>query len=113
MYLICYISAVATCSLRITRRYDAPPEEVWASVRDLDRWLAPPPGVTVASEQAARLLELDWRPEGEPASVVRLELRRDGARTLLVLEHEQVEATRGMRFLRAWTNAVDRFEAAR
>ena len=103
---------MATCSLRITRRYDAPPEEVWASLRDLDRWLAPPSGVTVANEQAAQLLELHWRPDGEPASVVRLELRREGQRTLLVLEHERVEATHGMRYLRAWTNAVDGFEAA-
>jgi hypothetical protein len=104
---------VPTCSLRLTRRYDAAPDEVWAALRDLDAWLAPPPGVTVASEDAGRLLELDWRPDGEPPSVVRLELQREGARTTVVVEHSRVEATRGMRYLRAWTHAVERFEAQR
>ena len=104
---------MATCSLRITRRYDAPPDEVWASLRSLERWLAPPAGVTVANEQAGRLLELDWRPDGEPPSIVRLELREDGPRTMVVLEHLQIEAVRGMRYMQAWTRAVDRFEAER
>jgi hypothetical protein len=99
--------------LRITRRYDASPDEVWASLRSLDRWLAPPPGVTVANEEAGRLLELHWRPDGEPPSLVRMELREDGARTLLVLEHLQIEAIRGMRYMQVWMRAVERFEAAR
>jgi len=103
---------VGTCSIKITRRYDAAPDEVWAALRNLERWLAPPAGVAVAREQVGRLLELDWRPEGEPPSVVRLELRPEGARTVVVVEHAQIEATRGMGYMRSWMRVVERFEAA-
>jgi uncharacterized protein YndB with AHSA1/START domain len=100
------------CELRITRRYDAPPAEVWEALTDLDRWLAPPPGVTVLRMEAERRLELDWHPQGEPPSTVSVELRTEGGRTLLVLEHTRIEATLGMRYLAAWGRALDRFEAA-
>jgi uncharacterized protein YndB with AHSA1/START domain len=100
------------CELRITRRYDASPTEVWAALTDLERWLAPPPGVTVLHAEAERRLELDWRPRGEPPSTVNVELRTEGGRTLLVLEHTRIDATLGMRYLAAWGRALDRFEAA-
>ena len=80
---------------------------------DLDRWLAPPPGVTVLDTEAERRLELDWRPRGEPPSTVSVELRVEGGRTVLVLEHTQIDATLGMRYLAAWSRALDRFEASR
>ena len=96
------------CSLRITRRYEAPVAEVWRAVVDLDRWLAPPPGVTVAGTEEGRRLELDWRPDGEPPSVVVVELRANGDETVLSLEHTQMEATRGMRYLAAWPRRLDR-----
>ena len=80
---------------------------------DVDRWLAPPPGVTVLNAEAERRLELDWRPRGEPPSTVTVELRAEGGRTVLVLEHTQVDATLGMRYLAAWSRALDRFEASR
>ena len=67
----------------------------------------------MADEQDGRLLELNWRPKGEPPSVVRIELRAEGARTVVVLEHTQIEATRGMRYVNSWTRSFDRFEAAR
>lgn len=101
------------CALRLTRRYDAPPAEVWTALADLDRWLAPPPGVTVRHTEPERRLELDWRPDGEPASEVVVELRADGAATVVVVEHTQIEASHGMGYLAAWSHALDRFEASR
>ena len=98
------------CELRITRRYDASLAEVWQALTDLDRWLAPPGGVTVARSEPEQRLELHWRPEGEPPSTVTVELRREGDRTVLVLEHAQVDAALGMRYLAAWSRALTRFE---
>jgi hypothetical protein len=100
------------CEVRITRRYEASPAEVWAALTDLDRWLAPPQGVTVAHAESERRLELDWRPEGEPPSAVTVELRVEGNRTVLVLEHSQIDATLGMRYIAAWSQALDRLEAS-
>jgi hypothetical protein len=37
-------------------------------------------------------------------------LRREGAQTVLVLEHAQVEATLGMRYLARWGRILERFE---
>ncbi len=101
------------CELRITRRYEATPAEVWEALMDLERWLAPPPGVTVLNAEAERRLELDWRPRGEPPSTVSVELRAEGGRTVLVLEHAQIAAALGMRYVAAWSRALDRFEASR
>jgi len=102
------------CAARFTRRYDAPVEELWHALTDpesLKRWLAPPPGVTVArAEPQQRVLELDWSPAGEPASTVRIELHAEGDRTVLVLEHTRIDATLGMRYLRDWGYALDRFD---
>src|SRR3954447_22537989 len=101
----------ARCALRLSRRYDAAPAVVWTALSDLDRWLAPPDGVTVRHSEPERRLELDWRPEGEPPSEVVVELRAEGAHTGVVIEHTQIEATRGMGYLAAWDRAVARFEA--
>jgi uncharacterized protein YndB with AHSA1/START domain len=101
------------CALRVTRRYDAAPAEVWSALADLDRWLGPPQGVTVRRAEPDRRLELEWRPDGEPPSEVVVELRAEGARTVVVVEHSQIEATRGMGYLAAWGRALDRFEDAR
>lgn len=101
------------CELRITRRYEASPAEVWDALMDLDRWLAPPPGVSVLNAEPQRRLELDWRPDGEPPSTVTVELRAEGAKTVLVLDHTQIAAALGMRYIAAWSRALDRFEASR
>ena len=69
--------------------------------------------MTVRRAEPEQRLELDWRPEGEPPSEVVVELRAKGAQTIVVIEHTQIEATRGMRYLAAWGRAVDRFEASR
>jgi uncharacterized protein YndB with AHSA1/START domain len=101
------------CELRITRRYEATPAEVWEALMNLERWLAPPPGVTVVNAESERRLELDWRPRGEPPSTVSVELRAEGGRTVLVLEHSRIAAALGMRYIAAWSRALDRFEASR
>ena len=100
------------CEIRITRRYDASPAEVWKAMSDLERWLAPPQGVTVRHAEAEWRLELDWRPEGEPPSAVSVELRAENGQTVLVLEHTQIDATLGMRYLAAWSRTLDRFEVS-
>jgi uncharacterized protein YndB with AHSA1/START domain len=103
------------CEARFTRRFDAPVANVWQALTDpasVARWLAPPAGVTVAQSEPERLLELDWRPPGEPPSVVRIELHPDGDRTLLVVDHARIEAMLGMRYVRDWTHALERLEAS-
>lgn len=100
------------CALRLSRRYDAAPAEVWTALSDLDRWLAPPDGVTVRRAEPERRLELDWRPHGEPPSEVVVELRAEGTQTVVVIEHTQIDATHGMSYIAAWGRALDRFEAA-
>ncbi len=87
--------------------------EVWTALVDLDRWLAPPEGVTVRHTEPERRLELDWRPDGEPPSEVVVELRAEGTETVLTVEHTQIDATGGMRYVAAWSRALDRFEDAR
>jgi uncharacterized protein YndB with AHSA1/START domain len=101
----------ARCSLRLTRRYDAPAGDVWKALTDpasLERWLRPPAGVGMREVEPGRTLELDW-PDG---TVVRIELAREGDRTLLVLEHGGVAADRGMRLMRLWSASLDRLEAS-
>lgn len=115
------------CELRLTRRYDATPAEVWAALTEpdsLERWLA----ATVAIELAPggafeltigvdarvralepeRLLELDWRFADEDPSVVRFELAADGDGTVLVLDHRRIEERFGMAYASRWTSALTR-----
>ena len=102
------------CSARFTRRYDATIAEVWRALTNgesLARWLAPPPGVTVTRAEPERALELDWRPPGEPPSVVRIDLHAEDERTVLVLEHSRIGTVVGMRYMRDWSSALERFDA--
>jgi uncharacterized protein YndB with AHSA1/START domain len=119
------------CSLRLTRRYAAAPEEVWGALSDpgsLARWLAAPrmielyrggrfelelPGGgdiegRVREIDPGRVLELDWRCRGEEPSIVRFELSEDGEETVLVLEHRQIAEPLGMVYIARWTGAVER-----
>jgi uncharacterized protein YndB with AHSA1/START domain len=98
------------CELRLTRRYAAAPAEVWRALtapESVRRWLAPPPGVAMRTVEEERVLELDWRPEGEQPSLVRLELVPDGTGTKLVLDHSRIQADRGMRYLSQWTRRLE------
>jgi uncharacterized protein YndB with AHSA1/START domain len=99
--------------VRLTRRYAASPQEVWAALTDpesLVRWLGRPiPGEARVVEHERRL-ELDWRPEGEPPSLVRLDLTPVGGGTQLVLDHSRLDEPTCMRYGGAWTRAVARLE---
>jgi uncharacterized protein YndB with AHSA1/START domain len=116
------------CSLRVTRRYAAPPDEVWRALTESDslrRWLDP--DVEISLEEGAsfavgnvvtgrvraiepnRLLLLDWDTGGD-TSVVRFELAVDGTGTVLVLEHELIDEPLGMAYMQLWTNALNRFQ---
>jgi Activator of Hsp90 ATPase homolog 1-like protein len=103
------------CEARFTRRYNAPIAQVWQALTDpasVARWLAPPAGVEVVRSERERFLELDWTPQGEPPSVVRIELSAEGERTLLVLDHRRIDAALGMRYMRDWTRALNRLEGS-
>jgi uncharacterized protein YndB with AHSA1/START domain len=86
---------------------------VWRALTDrasLERWLAPPPGVEMREAEPGRVLELDWRPAGEEPSHVRVEVRAEGGGTVLVLEHRQIAAVLGMRYLSRWTARLARLD---
>ncbi|MEA2149364.1 MAG: hypothetical protein QOD69_1194, partial [Solirubrobacteraceae bacterium] len=118
------------CELRLTRRYDATPAEVWAALTEpgsIGRWLAPATAVEIApggaftlsngvdarvlAVEPERVLELDWRFAGEDRSVVRFELRAEAGGTVLVLEHGRIEAPLGMTYISRWGGALDRLLA--
>ena len=87
------------CSVRLTRRYAATPAEVWSALTEpvsLARWLGEADwaeaGGSFRKVEPERVLELDWRPDGEDVSLVRFELSRDGDTTVLVLDHRLIEA---------------------
>ena len=72
------------CELRLTRRYEASPSEVWAVLTEPDsigRWLAP---------------------------AVAVELAADGAGTLLSLDHHRIDERFGMTYMTRWTSALAR-----
>jgi uncharacterized protein YndB with AHSA1/START domain len=120
------------CELRLTRRYDATPAEVWAALTDEDsigRWLAGvvdvelvPGGAFVLDNgvdarvvevEPERVLELDWRVGGEEPSVVRFELEADErGGTVLALGHARIEASLGMTYISRWSRALDRIAVA-
>ena len=120
--------------MRLTRRYDAAPAEVWGALTDHDslgRWLASVVDVELAAGgafvlalpgngelidarvreiEAERILELDWSHGGEPRSVVRFELERDGEGTLLVLDHRRIDQPVGMAYITRWSRALARLD---
>src|SRR5436190_16801324 len=100
------------CYLRLTRRYVEPPAEVWRALTEpasIERWLRPGFEAPQREIEPGRVLELDWRPPGEEPSVVRIELAPAGSGTKLVLDHERIEATRGMAAMRFWFAAFASF----
>ena len=124
----------AFASVRLTRRFPAPAADVWAALTERDslaRWLVRPQGdVTPGGEfelgldgvvgaveahvrelSHERVLELDWRPPGEPPSVVRIELTEEADETKLVLDHRRLDERVCLRHAARWTRALDRLVA--
>ena len=123
-----------TCELRLTRRYEATPAEVWRALTEpasIARWLATPVDVELAPGGAfelalpndgriharvreielERVLELDWRYGGEQRSVVRFELHAEDGGTVLVLDHGRIEAPLGMAYTSRWSSVLARLDA--
>ena len=122
-----------TCELRLTRRYEATPAEVWSALTEpasIARWLATPVDVDLTAGGAfelalvngsridgrvsalvpERVLELDWRHADEQRSVVRFELRAEDGGTVLVLDHGRIQAPLGMAYITRWSRTLDRFD---
>jgi uncharacterized protein YndB with AHSA1/START domain len=101
------------CSVRLTRRYTDSPAEVWEALTEpesLQRWLRPGFEVPTSEVEPGRVLELDWRPPGEEPSLVRIEVAADAKGTILVLDHERIEARRGMGAMEFWDGALGRLQ---
>jgi uncharacterized protein YndB with AHSA1/START domain len=121
------------CSVRLTRRYEATPGQVWKALTEPDalaRWLGRPdevelePGGSfvlrlpegdrvegrVREVEPERVLELDWSRPGEEPSLVRFELAADGeAGTVLVVDHSRIDERLGMGYAQRWTDWLARF----
>jgi uncharacterized protein YndB with AHSA1/START domain len=100
-------------SVRLTRRYAASPEEVWAAITEPEsvaHWLGRPIPGKARVVEPQRVLELEWRPDGEPPSVVRFDLAAVEGGTRLVLDHSRLDERTCMRYGAAWTRAFDRFQ---
>jgi len=122
------------CEVRLTRRYDSTPAEVWGALTDptsLGRWLAravdvelvaggafvlalPGDGGLVQARvrelETQRVLELDWSHADEERSVVRFELAADGEGTVLVLDHRRIDEPIGMAYITRWSQALERLD---
>jgi uncharacterized protein YndB with AHSA1/START domain len=119
--------------VRVQRRYDATPGELWAALTDhesLSRWLAPagrvelraggafeldfPDGERtrmsgrVTELEPGRLLELEWNYPGEPASVVRLTIEEAGDGARLVVDHRGLERARATGYGEGWQRHLER-----
>jgi uncharacterized protein YndB with AHSA1/START domain len=120
-------------SIRLEREYDAPVERVWAAVTEPEQlcgWLAVGGAVleprvggrfevrmkpgdeatawgAVLAFEPPRLLEVEWRHEGEDESVLRIELERRGDGTLLVLDHRLLQARQAAGFGAGWHAYLD------
>lgn len=95
------------CAVRLTRRYETSPAEVWRALTEpasVERWLGAA-DIRLRQAEPGRVLELEL---GD--SVARIELTPDGDTTILVLDHERIPAEVGMRFMRRWTAALERFD---
>ena len=123
-------------SIRFEREYDAGVDEVWSAVSEPDQlrgWLATggaileqqvggrfelrmtPTGEatawgTVLAFDAPRLLEVEWRYEGEDESVLRIELEPRGERTLLVLDHRRLQSSQAAGYGSGWDAYLDALE---
>lgn len=123
-------------SVRFERMYDAAVERVWAAVTEPEQlrgWLAAGGAVleprvggrfevrmtpgeketawgTVLAFEPPRLLEVEWRYEGEDESVLRIELEACGEQTLLVLDHRLLQRSQAPGYGAGWHAYLDALE---
>jgi len=117
------------CAVQFRRLYDFTPQELWSALTDpeqLGRWLARArvdPGVggqvsldfdggateggRVLTWDEPRVLEYEWRFEGEEQSVVRFELHPQELGTLLVLDHRRLGRSSGAGYGAGWHAHLD------
>lgn len=114
------------CGVRFERLYDFTPTELWSALTDpaqLERWLAKAhrfdrhevelrfeDGTTrgrVLEWDEPRVLEYEWRFDGEEESVVRFELHPQELGTLLVLDHRQLGRPSGAGYSAGWHAHLD------
>ena len=116
------------CAVHFERLYDFTPAELWSAITDptrLGRWLAQAqvdPGVgghvrlafdggrtegRILTWDEPRIVEYEWRFDGEDESVVRFELRPQEFGTLLVLDHRRLGRTAGIGYAAGWHAHLD------
>jgi uncharacterized protein YndB with AHSA1/START domain len=121
------------CAVRFERLYDFTPAELWSAITDPDRvgrWLAQAqiePGeggrVRLAFDEGEtegriltweepRVVEYEWRFDGEEESVVRFELRPQEFGTLLVLDHRRLGRAAGTGYAAGWHAHLDALAGA-
>jgi uncharacterized protein YndB with AHSA1/START domain len=117
--------------VRVQRRYDAAPDEVWAALTDpasLARWLAPAGRVELREGGAfeldfpaegsrmsgrvraidpERVLELEWNYPGEPPSLVRLSIEPADDGTRLVVDHRGLERALATGYGEGWQRHLE------
>jgi uncharacterized protein YndB with AHSA1/START domain len=118
--------------VRVQRRYDATPGELWAALTDpasLGRWLAPAARVEpreggafqldfpaastarmngrVRAVEPGRLLEVEWNYPGEPASLVRFEIEEEDGGTRLVVDHRGLERAVATGYGEGWQRHLE------
>lgn len=119
------------CQLRLTRRFEASPDELWQAITDAEsvgRWLGRPlrfdlygagemelelsDGTSVTASvrklDPPHLMELEWADEEGQPSLVSLTLMPEDEVTVLVLDHVQIGERFGMRYLGRWDSSLDR-----
>jgi uncharacterized protein YndB with AHSA1/START domain len=116
------------CAVRFERLYDFTPAELWSAITDpgqLARWLAraevePGEGGRIKLDfddggtegriltwDEPRVVEYEWRFDGEDESVVRFELKPQEFGTLLVLDHRRLGRSSGMGYAAGWHAHLD------
>jgi uncharacterized protein YndB with AHSA1/START domain len=91
--------------VRVQRRYDATPAEIWAALTDPEsvrRWLGRPMPGAVTIVEAQRVLEVEWNLPGEPASRVRFELHAEENGVRLVVDHRGLDRAASTGYGEGW-----------
>ena len=118
--------------VRLQRRFDASPAEVWASLTEpesLSRWLGqaqraeafaggaweiefgtdPKTRMSgrVRTVEHERLLEVEWNYPGEPRSLVRFELHQERGGVRVVVEHRGLDRRATTAYAQGWRRHLD------